>query len=169
MVGVAVQADPVGRGGSARGSGVEGVGDGLGQVLEPGGQVQVGVKPGLVEPFVEGVDLAAQVSDLYGQGGQALAQSAGRRVSGRVRGHGCLPSSLGVQVAAGGARLQPRLWGQFGGDPASSAAVPVVRMIAVQGKARRLTGNNQPPESSSQPPSAAWLRGLRVTCLNYDG
>ena len=34
---------------------------------------------------------------------------------------------------------------------------------------RGLTGNNHPPESSSQPPSAAWLRGLRVTCLNYDG
>ena len=93
VVGVAVQADPVGRGGSARGSGVEGVGDGLGQLLEPGGQVQVGVKPGLVEPFVEGADLAAQVSDLRGQGGQALAQSAGRGVSGRVRGHGFLPSS----------------------------------------------------------------------------
>ena len=93
VVGVAVQADPVRGGGSARGSGVEGVGDGLGQFLEPGGQVQVGVEPGLVEPFVDGADLAAQVSDLRGQGGQALAQSTGRGVSGRVRGHDVLPSS----------------------------------------------------------------------------
>jgi hypothetical protein len=31
----------------------------VGQVLEPGGQVQVGVEPGLVEPVVDGPDLAA--------------------------------------------------------------------------------------------------------------
>jgi hypothetical protein len=30
-----------------------------------------------------------------------------------------------------------------------------------------LTGNNHPLEGSNQRPSAAWLRGLRVTCLNY--
>jgi hypothetical protein len=46
VVDVAVQADPAGRGGPARGSGIEGVGDGLGQLVEPGGQVQVGVQPG---------------------------------------------------------------------------------------------------------------------------
>ena len=50
VVGVAVQADPVRGSGPARGGGVERVGDGLGQVLEPGGQVQVGAEPGLVEP-----------------------------------------------------------------------------------------------------------------------
>jgi hypothetical protein len=82
-----------GRGGPARGSGIEGVGDGLGQLVEPSGQVQVGVQPGQVEPFVEGADLAAQVSDLGGQGGQALAQNPGRRVSGRIGGHDGLPSS----------------------------------------------------------------------------
>jgi hypothetical protein len=92
-VGVAVQADPAGRRGSARGSGIEGLGDSPGEFLEPGGEVQVGVQPGLVEPFVESADLAAQVGDLGGQGGQALAQSAGRRISGRVGGHGFLPSS----------------------------------------------------------------------------
>jgi hypothetical protein len=79
VVDVAVQADPIRRGGSARGSSVEGVGDSPGEFLEPGGEVQVGVEPGLVEPFVEGADLTAQVSDLGGQGGQALAQSAGAR------------------------------------------------------------------------------------------
>ena len=92
-VGVAVQADPVRGGGAARGSGVERVGDGLGQLLEPGGQVQVGVEPGLVEPGVDGVDLAAQGGDLHGQGSQALAQSAGRGLSRRGRGHDALPSS----------------------------------------------------------------------------
>jgi hypothetical protein len=51
-VGVAVQADPVRGGGSARGGGVERVGDGLGQFLEPSSQVQVGAEPGLVEPGV---------------------------------------------------------------------------------------------------------------------
>jgi hypothetical protein len=55
VVGVAIQADPVGCGGSARGSGSEGVGDGLGQLVETGGQIQVGVQPGLIEPFVESV------------------------------------------------------------------------------------------------------------------
>lgn len=30
-----------------------------------------------------------------------------------------------------------------------------------------LTGNNHPPEGSSQLPSTVWLRGLRATCLNY--
>jgi len=69
VVGVAVQADPVGCGGSARGSGSEGVGDGLGQLVETGGQVRIGVKPGLIEPFVESVEPAAQVSNLRGQGG----------------------------------------------------------------------------------------------------
>ena len=92
-IGVAVQADPVRGGGSARGRGVERVGDRLGQVLEPGGQVQVSAEPGLVEPFVDGADLAAQVGELHGQGGQALAQSAGRGFRGRVRGHDFLPSS----------------------------------------------------------------------------
>ena len=38
-------------------------------------------------------DLAAQVRELRGQGGQALAQSAGRGFRGRVRGHDALPSS----------------------------------------------------------------------------
>jgi hypothetical protein len=51
------------------------------------------VQSGLVEPFVEGADLAAQVGDLGGQGGQALAQGAGRGVSGRVGGHDGLLSS----------------------------------------------------------------------------
>jgi hypothetical protein len=45
--------------------------------LEPVGQVQVGAEPGLVEPFVDGANLPAQVGELRGQGGQALAQSAG--------------------------------------------------------------------------------------------
>jgi hypothetical protein len=79
--------------GPARGSGVEGVGDSPGEFFEPGGQVQIGVQPGLVEPFVDGLHLAAQVGELCGQGSQALAQSAGRGVSGRFRGHGVLPSS----------------------------------------------------------------------------
>ncbi len=76
-----------------RGGGVERLGDRLGQVLEPGGQVQADAKPGLVEPGVDGADLAAQVSELRGQGGQALAQSTGRGFSGRGRGHDALPSS----------------------------------------------------------------------------
>ena len=70
-------ADPRGAAASsARGGGLQRVGDSLGQVFEPGGQVQVGVEPGLVEPVVDGLDLAAQVSELRGQGGQALAESA---------------------------------------------------------------------------------------------
>jgi len=52
MVSVAVQADPIRRGRPARSGGVEGVGDSLGQILEPGGQVQVGAEPGLIQPFV---------------------------------------------------------------------------------------------------------------------
>jgi hypothetical protein len=63
-VGIAVQADP-GWGGEAAGSGgAETVGDGLGEVFEPGSQVQGGAEPSLVEPFVNGVDLPTQVSDL---------------------------------------------------------------------------------------------------------
>ena len=73
-VGVAVQADPV-RGGGRGARGVERVGYGLGQVLEPVGQVQAGVDPGLVEPGVDGVDLAAQGSNLDGQGSQVLVWS----------------------------------------------------------------------------------------------
>jgi hypothetical protein len=84
VAGVAVQTDPVWGGGPAGGGGVKRVGDGPGQVLEPGGQVHLGAEPGLVEPVVDGVDLAAQVSKLCGQRSQALAQSAGRRFSGRA-------------------------------------------------------------------------------------
>ena len=88
------QADPVRGSGSARCGGVERVGDRLGQVLEPGGQVQVGAEPGLVEPFVNGADLAAQGGELRGQGGQALGESTRRGFSGRGRGHDFLsPSS----------------------------------------------------------------------------
>ena len=64
-----------------------------GQLFEPGGQVQVGAEPGPVESFVDGMHLAAQVSELAGQSGQALAQSARRGVSGQGRGHDVLPSS----------------------------------------------------------------------------
>jgi hypothetical protein len=64
VVRVAVQADPERSGGPARGGRLQGVGDGLGQVLELGGQVQAGADPGLVEPFVDVADLAAQVRDL---------------------------------------------------------------------------------------------------------
>jgi len=39
--------------------GLQRVGNGPGQVLEPDGQVQVRAKPGLVEPFVDLKDLAA--------------------------------------------------------------------------------------------------------------
>jgi len=38
-------------------------------------------------------DLAAQVSELCGQGGEALTQSAARGFSGRDRGHDALPSN----------------------------------------------------------------------------
>jgi hypothetical protein len=93
VVGVAVQADPGRGGGPGRGRGVEGIGDRASQVFEPGGQVQVGVQPCLVEPVVKDAELAAQVSNLCGQSGQALAQSARREVGGRVRGHGFLPPS----------------------------------------------------------------------------
>ena len=54
--GVAVQADPVRGGGPAGRSGIERVGDGLGQVLQPGGQVQVAAESGLVEPGVDHAD-----------------------------------------------------------------------------------------------------------------
>jgi hypothetical protein len=92
VIGVAVQADP-GRGSrSARGGGVERIGDGLGQVLEPGNQVQIGAEPSPIEPGVDDADLAAQVRELRSQGGQALGQSAGRGFGGRSRGHGFLPS-----------------------------------------------------------------------------
>ena len=77
VVGVVVQADPVRSGRPALGGGVERVGDGLGQFLQPGGQVQADAEPGLVEPDVDGAALAAQVSELRGQGSQALVQSAG--------------------------------------------------------------------------------------------
>jgi hypothetical protein len=84
---------PIQDGAAGPRGGVEGGGDGSGQVLEPVGQVQAGVQPGLVEPFVEDADLATQVSDLRGQGGQALAQSLGRGVVGLGRGHDGLPSN----------------------------------------------------------------------------
>ena len=61
MISVAIQADPVRGSRSVRGRGVERSGDGPGQVLEPVGQFQVSAEPGLVEPFVDGADLAAQV------------------------------------------------------------------------------------------------------------
>jgi hypothetical protein len=48
------------------GGGVECVGDGLSQLVEPVGQVQVRAEPGLVEPGVDGADLAAQGGDLRG-------------------------------------------------------------------------------------------------------
>jgi hypothetical protein len=92
-VGVAVQADPVRGGGATSAGNVERVRDGLGQFLESCGEIEAGLEAGLVEPFVDGVDLAAEVGDLHGQRGQALAQSAGRRVSRRVGGHDDLPSS----------------------------------------------------------------------------
>ena len=43
-------------------------------------------------------------------------------------------------VAAGGSGLQPGLRGQFGGDPASSAAVPGSPDSAVQGEQDGLLG-----------------------------
>jgi hypothetical protein len=52
MVSVAIQADPERSGRPARGGCLQRVSNGLGQILEPGGQVQVGAKPCLVEPFV---------------------------------------------------------------------------------------------------------------------
>jgi hypothetical protein len=52
VVGTAVEADPGRCGGPARGGGVEGAGDGLGQLLEPGGQVETAAESGLVEPVV---------------------------------------------------------------------------------------------------------------------
>jgi hypothetical protein len=76
-----------------RGGGLQRTGHGLGQVLEPGGQVHLGAEPGLIEAGVDGADLAAQVSELRGQGGQALAQSTGRGFSRRIRGHDVLSSS----------------------------------------------------------------------------
>lgn len=48
-------------------------------------------EPGLVEPLVDRADLAAHVSDLDGQGGQALGEDTGRGLSGR--GHDLLPFS----------------------------------------------------------------------------
>jgi hypothetical protein len=51
------------------------------------------VQPGLVEPGIDGLHLTAQVGELCGQGGQALALSAGQGVSGPVRGHHVLLSS----------------------------------------------------------------------------
>ena len=87
----AVQADP-GRGRrSARRRGLQRAGDGLGQFLEPGDQVQVVAEPGGVEPGVDGLDLVAQGGDLPGQGGEALAQRGRRGFGGRASGHGVLP------------------------------------------------------------------------------
>ena len=73
-VGRAIQADPGRGGGAARRGGVQGVGDGLGKVLEAGGEVQIAAKPGPVEALVDLCDLAAQGGDLDGQGSQALAE-----------------------------------------------------------------------------------------------
>ena len=60
VVRVAIQADPVRSGRPARGGGLQRVSNGLGQILEPGGQVQVGAEPGLVEPGVAVPELEAQ-------------------------------------------------------------------------------------------------------------
>ena len=57
---LAVQADPVRGGGPAGCGGVQGVGDGLGEFLEAGGEVQVAAEPGAVEALVYQRDLAAQ-------------------------------------------------------------------------------------------------------------
>jgi hypothetical protein len=48
-----------------------------------------------------------------------------------------------------------------------AATLRDVRSRSAGHSATLLTGNNHPPEGSSQLPSAVWLRGLRVTCLNY--
>jgi hypothetical protein len=78
---LAVQADPAGGGGAAGCGGVQGVGDGLGEVLEAGDEVQVALEPGAVEALAEQRDLAAQGGYLDGQGGQALAERLRGRVS----------------------------------------------------------------------------------------
>jgi hypothetical protein len=74
-VGQAVQADPAGRGGAAGCGGIQCTGDGLGEFLEAGAQVQVAAEPGAVEALIEQCDLAAQGGYLDGQGGQALARA----------------------------------------------------------------------------------------------
>ena len=74
-VGLAVQADPVGCGGAAGWGGVQCIGDCLGEFLEAGGEVQIAAEPGPVEAFADQRDLPAQGGYLYGQGGQALAES----------------------------------------------------------------------------------------------
>jgi hypothetical protein len=49
-----------------------------------------------------------------------------------------------------------------------SAAISQFNLVVTIAKRRTmLTGNFHQLEGSSQPPSATWLRGLRVTRLNY--
>jgi hypothetical protein len=74
-ISLTVQANPERGGGTAGRRRVQGIRDGLGEFLEAGGQVQVAAEPGAVEALIEQRDLAAQGGDLYGLGGQALAES----------------------------------------------------------------------------------------------
>jgi len=50
--GLPVQADPVGRGGTAGRGNVQGVGDGLSQFFESEGEIQVTAEPGPVEALI---------------------------------------------------------------------------------------------------------------------
>jgi len=79
--GLPVQANPVGRGRTARRGGTQSIGDGLSEFFEPGGEVQAAAKPGLVKPLVDLRNLAAQSSYLNGQSGQALPESLRGRFS----------------------------------------------------------------------------------------
>ena len=67
LVRLPVQADPVRGGGTAGRGRVQCVGDGLGELLEAGGKIQIAAEPGLVEALVDQRDLAAQGGDLDGQ------------------------------------------------------------------------------------------------------
>jgi AAA domain len=62
-ISLTVQADPERGGGTAGRGRVQGIRDGPGEFLEPGGQVQVAAEPGAVEALIEQHDLAAQGGD----------------------------------------------------------------------------------------------------------
>ena len=73
VVGVVVQADPAGSGRPAGSDGVQGGGDRSGEFLEASGEVHIITDSSAIKPLADQRDLAAEVSQLRGQGSEALA------------------------------------------------------------------------------------------------
>ena len=86
-------------------NGVQCIGDGLGELLEPCDEIQVSVQSGAVEPLIYLRDLAAQIGYLDSQGGQALTESLHARL-GRRAGHrpSLREGSVGAVNRTGSAR-----------------------------------------------------------------